>query len=107
MSFLVVYVTHPTEGAAKKVVNLLVEKHLIACGNIFPIRSAYWWKGQSQEEKEWVSLLKTTKERWPVLEQLLLNIHPYDVPCLMHWEVSANAAYEQWIHEEVAKSDQG
>jgi len=25
------------------------------------------------------------------------RIHPYEVPCIVKWEVEANVSYEKWI----------
>jgi len=38
--FILVYITHETENAAKKISDYLLNKKLIACANIFPITSA-------------------------------------------------------------------
>ncbi|MEL6864800.1 MAG: divalent-cation tolerance protein CutA [Bacteroidota bacterium] len=100
-SFIAVYITHPTESAAKKIVNFLLDKQVIACGNIFPIQSAYTWKNAIQEDKEWVSLVKTTKEAWPHLCEAVESVHPYEVPCITRFEVSANAAYANWVKTSV------
>ena len=101
MSFIAIYITHGTERAAKMVANYLVEKKLVACANIFPIESAYWWKENVQQEKEWVSLVKTVPELWDTVKQQVEEIHPYEVPCIMKYEVAANEAYENWIRTAV------
>lgn len=105
MSFIAVYITHADELAAKKVVNFLVEKKYIACANIFPIESAYWWKQEINQEGEYVSLVKTTHELWSTLVKAVESIHPYEVPCIMKFEVEANHAYENWIRESVISTD--
>ncbi|MEM9916930.1 MAG: divalent-cation tolerance protein CutA [Bacteroidota bacterium] len=92
-----VYITHPTESAAKKITSFLIERRVIACANLFPITSAYWWKGVVQNDKEWVSIVKTTHERWEALEKAVVEVHPYDVPCIIRTTVDANQAYEDWI----------
>ncbi len=99
--FTLLYVTHPDEQTAKTLSQRLLEEKLVACANIFPIQSAYWWEGAVQSEGEWVSILKTTLEAHPRVEQRLLEMHPYDTPCVLKIEVSANTAYEQWIRESV------
>ena len=101
MSFLMVYITHPDEETAKQISNELIRNKIVACANIFPMASAYWWKGEIMSENEWVSIVKTTKERWLQLEEKVSEIHPYEVPCIVYWEVSANQSYETWIQNEV------
>ena len=99
MSFIAVYITHENEEAAKSLVDQLVEHKIIACGNIFPITSAYWWKDAICKESEWVSLVKTQSKYWEPLKAWVEENHPYDVPCIMKIEVEANDSYENWIIE--------
>ncbi len=99
--FSLLYVTHPDEETARRLSRLLIEEKLIACANLFPIQSAYWWSGEVQAEGEWVSLLKTTLEMHPLVEQRLLKLHPYDIPCIIKVDVEANESYERWIRESV------
>ncbi|MEM9821728.1 MAG: divalent-cation tolerance protein CutA [Bacteroidota bacterium] len=99
--FIIVYITHGTELAAKKISDYLLTKKLIACANIFPITSAYWWKNNIVKEGEWVSIVKTIPEHWEQLQSEVEAVHPYTTPCIMKFEVSANRAYEAWIRKEV------
>jgi len=101
MGFIIIYITHENESAAKKITDQLVEEKLVACGNLFPIQSAYWWKGAIQNEKEWVSIVKTIPELWNKVKSKVEEIHPYEVPCIMKLEAEANDKYEAWIRESV------
>ncbi len=92
-----VYITHPNEEKAKEICNHLLQKRLIACANIFPITSAYWWQGGIQHEGEWVSIVKTSLEKWEKLKEEVECVHPYEVPCIIKMEVEANEAYGRWI----------
>ena len=102
MDFIIVYITHGTELAAKKIANYLLDKKLVACANTFPISSAYWWKAKIQSDKEWISIVKTVPELWEQLEAAVEAVHPYDVPCIMKIKAEANTAYVNWIRKEVA-----
>ena len=44
--------------------NALVKKRLIACANIFPINSMYWWKGKIVNYKESVIIAKTLEKNF-------------------------------------------
>jgi periplasmic divalent cation tolerance protein len=100
MAFLLFYVTHPDEATARRVSEHLVNERLVACANIFPITSAYWWQGVVQQEGEWVSILKTRPDLEDRLETAIQKVHPYELPCILRFEVRANEAYEQWIAAE-------
>jgi periplasmic divalent cation tolerance protein len=41
----------------------LLAKRLIACYNLWPVESAYWWKGEIIEENEVIMIMKSTI-RW-------------------------------------------
>lgn len=101
MPFIIVYITHSNEDSARKLSDYLIDKKYIACANIFPIKSAYWWNGEIESGEEYVSLLKTIPENWEKLKTEVEAIHPYDVPCIMKIEASANEQYEAWIRAEV------
>ncbi|MDA2921899.1 divalent-cation tolerance protein CutA [Patescibacteria group bacterium AH-259-L07] len=97
MGFIVIYITHKNEKEAKKVAHHLLTKKLIVCANLYPIKSLYWWKGEIQKDNEVVSLIKTKKENWERIKSEVKKIHPYEVPCIMKLDVSANKDYEDWI----------
>ena len=101
MSFIAVYITHNSADAAKALTDVLIEERYIACANIFPMQSAYWWKGAIAREDEVVSIVKTIPENWSALVGKVKQLHPYEVPCIMKIEAEANVAYEAWIRENV------
>jgi periplasmic divalent cation tolerance protein len=103
MSFALIYITHPSEAAAQRVSQHLLEQKLIACANIFPITSAYWWQGAIQNEQEWISIVKTILENYEGVKKEIEKVHEYEVPCILKIVVEANDAYEQWIQESVIK----
>ena len=100
MGFIIIYITHKDIQDAKRVVNPLLEKRLIACANLIPIESLYRWKGKIEHENEVVSIVKTRKDNWDKVRREVKRMHPYDVPCIMKIEVEANHDYEQWINDE-------
>ena len=102
MGFIAVYITHPNAEHAEKVLGKLLEKRLIACANVFPIESSYWWEGEVKNSSEVASIVKTSEEKWEELKSEVERIHPYDVPCIMKLDVEANDAYEEWIESETA-----
>lgn len=97
MSFTIIYITHPDKLTAERISKDLVDRRLVACANIFPINSMYWWKGNVENDDEWVSIVKTRTGNTKAVEKEVLAIHPYTVPCILSMEVNANEAYEAWI----------
>jgi len=103
MAFLLCYITHPDEATARRISEHLLTERLVACANIFPITSAYWWQGAIQHENEWVSVVKTRLDLEAKLEAAVQKIHPYKTPCILRFEARANEAYEDWIVSETVE----
>lgn len=102
MSFLLIYITHPDHKTAKRISERLISEKYVACSNIFPIESSYWWKGEIENEDEFVSIVKTRCSHFEIIERKVKELHPYDIPCIMALEVQANEDYEKWIIESTA-----
>ncbi len=100
MPILLFYITHPDEATAKKIGESMVRQKLAACANIFPMQSSYFWENEIQNENEWVSILKTVPELEIQLEMALKKEHPYQIPCIVRWEIRANLEYENWVRQE-------
>ncbi len=95
----VVLVTAPdTEGAAS-LVRALLERRLIACGNIVPgLRSLYWWQGKICDEPEVLLVLKSARAHLEALEAAIVELHPYDTPEVLVLPVEAGSArYLEWL----------
>lgn len=101
MTFTFLYVTASTEQEAKKIARHLLQKRLIACANIFPIQSLYWWKGKIQDEKEVVLILKTLQQKVKTVTTEIEKIHFYSVPCITEITVKPNEKYRGWLKEQV------
>lgn len=101
MEFILIYTTHKDENSADEITQKLLENNLIACANIFPIKSKYKWKGKIENKKEFVAILKTKKENWSRVMKLVEDIHEYEIPCIINLgEVRANTQYTNWIFQE-------
>lgn len=92
-----VYITFPDEDTAISIGKALLEEQLIACINIFPIRSLYRWEGEILNDKEWIGLVKTTRGLSPKVREKVTALHPYETPCILHADWEANLPYFQWL----------
>lgn len=102
-TYIVVYVTFPTQNIAKKVVHELVEEKLAACGNIFRLYSIYRWKNRIEQDSEYGTLIKTKKKLFKKVEQFIKKKHPYDVPEIISWTIDqGSTSYLEWIEETTA-----
>ncbi len=98
-----VYITNPSKKVARNVADMLLKKQLIACANIFPVESMYWWKGNIANKKEWVTLCKTTEKQYLHIQKEVRAIHPYTIPCIIKIPISANMAYDTWLNGQLKR----
>jgi periplasmic divalent cation tolerance protein len=103
MNFILVYITNPTIEEARKIAKHLLEKKLIACANIFPITSLYWWEGKIADEKEFVLIAKTSEDNYEKVKNEVEKIHSYSTPCIIKIPVSSNKKYFDWLKTEIKK----
>ena len=82
----------------------LLNLKMIACVNYLPIEAAYWWQGEINSGEEFVTILKTRTENWAKLKAKIEQLHPYETPCIIKFNVEANQAYEDWIEAETRAS---
>ena len=97
---LMVLCTCPPDKAAD-IAASLVQRKLAACVNILSnARSIYRWQGEVQDEQEAVLLMKTSKQRYPELEEALRQMHPYELPEIICFSPEGGlAGYLQWVDE--------
>ena len=101
---IVVLTTLASAEEAVTLVRTLLERRLIACGNILPgVRSLYRWEGKVADEREVIVILKTRTVRLDALELAFGELHPYKVPELLALPVSAGLhKYLEWIDDETS-----
>lgn len=96
-----VYITCKDEKEAEKISMHLLKKHLIACANIFPIKSLYRWGGKIVNDNEHVIIAKTNNKNFKKVESEAKKMHSYDIPCILRINSKANKDYEDWANKEM------
>lgn len=104
MAVIAVLTNLPDSESAFNLARALVELRLAACANVLaPIASVYRWHGTVEQATEYPVLLKTTSERYGEVERAIVERHPYDVPEIVAWPVTAGLpAYLDWVAAETA-----
>ena len=98
--FSSIIISFPDESSARSLTRILLERRLVACSNIYPIESAYWWKGEIEETKEWMAEFKTQSRLFTEIEKTVKKLHPYENPCIIaHSIASGSKDYLEWIKE--------
>lgn len=91
--------TFPNKEGARKIGKELLNKKLIACYNLLPVESAYWWKGKIKETNEVLMIMKTNTS-FEEVERFIIEHHSYDTPEIISIEPkSVNKKYLRWVEE--------
>ena len=100
--FSIIYITAGDMAEARKIGHMLIEERLAACVNIFPITSIFRWKGEIDEANEFGIFVKTRSEKVKDIENKVKEIHSYEVPCVVSFNMDEGSAdYLKWIDESV------
>lgn len=106
MKFSIIYITARDIDEARKIGRKLVEESLAACANIFPIASIFRWSGNIDEANEFGIILKTRSDKVKKIETIVKEIHSYEIPCIVSFNIDAGSAeYLKWIDESVNTTD--
>jgi len=104
---VVILVTTASLREAKNIARHLVDARLAACVNISqPVRSIYRWEGKIADEKEYLLLIKSSRDLFPEIKAAISKIHSYHTPeiiCLPIIDGSRN--YLQWVGDSVKKAN--
>ncbi len=89
---------------AEQLAEALVAERLAACVNILgPVASIYRWEGRVERDEEFLLFIKTTRAGIAPLQTRVLELHPYDTPEFLAFEVGAGAPdYLAWVGAAVA-----
>ena len=104
MSVYLVHCSCPDTYTAGRLARAEVEARLAACASALPgATSTYRWQGRIQVDAEVMLLLKTTREAFPALRDLLCAAHPYELPEIIAVEIVAGLpGYLDWVASETA-----
>jgi periplasmic divalent cation tolerance protein len=93
----------PDRDSAQHLANKLVEQHAAACVNIMPeCTSVYRWEGKIENNNEVPLLIKTTRSAYKRAEELIQELHPYELPEIIAVSIVAGLPdYLKWVNEEV------
>lgn len=103
MSAILLVITNlPDTDSADRLARQLVEARAAACVNrLAPCASTYRWQGNVETATEVPLLIKTTREAWPRLEQMIRAAHPYELPEIIAVPVDTGLpAYLSWVEAE-------
>lgn len=104
---ILVMTNFPDNKGAVALAEALIDQHLAACVNVLsPCTSIYRWQGKVESADEIPVLIKTLRQHYDRVEQLIKMMHPYELPeVIMVPILNGLPAYLQWIANETQQPD--
>lgn len=103
MKCLIIYATVKDRKGAEKISLVLIKEKLAACVNYFPMYSVFKWQGKIEKSEEWAMLVKTKESLADHLIERIKQLHSYDCPCILAWDIEKGSPpFLEWI-EKVTK----
>lgn len=100
-SYIVVLVTVPDAGVARRIAQTLLDAKKAACVNILPsLTSLYWWHSKLTEDNEVLLLIKTRAALFNEVAETVKSVHPSQVPEIIALPISTgNPEYLEWLND--------
>ena len=98
--YIVVTTLCDKEDIANKMVNVLLEKKLVAGSQISKVHSKYWWNDALEECDEYKLEFRTKDNLFNEIEKEIKKIHDYEVVEISSYEIdNANQEFLNWMDE--------
>jgi periplasmic divalent cation tolerance protein len=96
---IIVLVTTESKGEAEKIVQHLLNDKLIACANIVEhVTSFFRWSGKIERAEECLILMKSRRELFGRLTEVVKMMHSYEVPEILAVSiVEGSRTYLDWL----------
>jgi periplasmic divalent cation tolerance protein len=97
--YVIVLVTTASKQEAEKIAYHLLNDKLIACANILgPVTSLYRWSGNIERAEEYLVLMKSRKDLFERLVEVVKTTHSYEVPEILALPiVEGSNTYLDWL----------
>lgn len=98
--YIVVTTLCDKEDIANKMVNVLLEKKLVAGSQISKVHSKYWWNDALEECDEYKLEFRTKDNLFNKIEKEIKKIHDYEVVEISSYGIdNANQEFLNWMDE--------
>jgi len=101
----IVFMSVPREIAKSIARGIITERQVVYVNIIPKMASFYWWYGKSLTDEESLLILKTTKQKYPALQEFVQRNHPYEIPELLSVGVEEGLPdYLSWVKVETERT---
>ena len=98
-NYIIILVTAKDKQEAEKIMQLLLNERLIACGNIVsPVTSFFHWSGKIDGAEECLIVMKSRMDLFAQVVERVKGLHSYEVPEVLALPiVDGLKAYLDWV----------
>ena len=87
---------------ANKIIDILLEKKLVAGSQMTKVNSKYWWNNKLEECDEYKLEFRTKEKLFSKIENEVKKIHDYEVAEISYYEIkNASKEFFNWIDKNV------
>ena len=103
-SYIVLFITTASADEAQQISKVLLEQRKVACVNIVPrVSSYFWWQDKLDSEQESLLIVKTKASLLSEIVNLVKELHSYAIPEIIALPIfGGNPDYLRWIGESVS-----
>ncbi|MEK6925969.1 MAG: divalent-cation tolerance protein CutA [Nanoarchaeota archaeon] len=102
MKYIIVITTVGSKKDAEELAKKIVSSKLGACVQINEIKSYYAWKGNLEMSGEFRLMIKTTDDKYNLLQEFIIKNSEYDLPQIIAVNIEKGYdKYLNWIKEEL------
>jgi periplasmic divalent cation tolerance protein len=100
-----IFTTCGSEETALTIAAAVVDQGFAACVNILPsIKSYYYYKGGTHLDEEVMLMIKTSRDQFDAVSQVITELHTYEIPEILMVPVEAcSDSFLEWIEESVSR----
>jgi len=101
MEFITILTTVERDLAGPISEKILATRAGACVQTLGPITSRYHWKGGIEAAEEYILLVKTTRDKFAEVEQVIRELHTYEIPEIIALPVlEGYLPYLDWIRRE-------
>ncbi len=99
--YIVVTTLCDKEEIANKIIEILLEKRLVAGSQLSKVHSKYWWNNELEECNEYKLEFRTKENLFNEIHHEIRKIHDYKTAEISYYEInSASQDFLDWIDKE-------
>ena len=97
--YSVIMTTTNSNENLDQIIKALLDARLAACLQYYPIKSAYVWEDEIQQDDEILLLIKTKSSLFSNIEKIINEVHSYEEPELIMTPIEdGSRGYLNWVN---------